>query len=238
MKKVILNNLYESPTPPKDINLLWVDKDENSGDIINIKKYNPSKNEWENYLIQNTYPKGANIFEKSMKNLRVFYGYQNFDINEDLDDFFGFHDGYDCYLFDCKSLGLDPKYLISSNLSSPEDGGVFFFDSSINSYDAETLLVESMVAVTGIPLYGIIYAYFRDELQIAEDDIPDYMEKSFIVNNQDLKVGGEISLGKYGSMDIEEEKQSVKWDFNNYAVGAITFMGTTKMMIQDINNNF
>ena len=50
MKKVILN-LYESPYPPNDIKVLWVDKDGNTGDIKAIHRYNQSTKEWEPYLV-------------------------------------------------------------------------------------------------------------------------------------------------------------------------------------------
>lgn len=51
MKKVNLNNLYESPYPPTDINTLWVDKDENTGKIKAIHEYNKSKGEWEPSMV-------------------------------------------------------------------------------------------------------------------------------------------------------------------------------------------
>ena len=50
MKKVILN-LYESTYPPDNINVLWVDKDKNTGDIRAIHRYNQSTKEWEPYLV-------------------------------------------------------------------------------------------------------------------------------------------------------------------------------------------
>lgn len=50
MKKVILN-LYESPYPPDNTNVLWVDKDKNTGDIRAIHRYNQSTKEWEPYLV-------------------------------------------------------------------------------------------------------------------------------------------------------------------------------------------
>ena len=43
MKKVNLNNLYESPYPPTDIKILWVDRDESTGDIRAIHRYNLHK---------------------------------------------------------------------------------------------------------------------------------------------------------------------------------------------------
>lgn len=47
MKKVRLNNLYESSLPPEDINVLWADIDENTGNLRAIHKYNKSKGQWE-----------------------------------------------------------------------------------------------------------------------------------------------------------------------------------------------
>lgn len=53
MKRVNLNNLYESPTPPADISVLWVVKDYNTGDIKVIHRY---KNDaWEPYLVSVDY---------------------------------------------------------------------------------------------------------------------------------------------------------------------------------------
>ena len=40
MKKLNLNNLYESSYPPTDTKILWVDKDESTGDIRAIHRYN------------------------------------------------------------------------------------------------------------------------------------------------------------------------------------------------------
>lgn len=57
MRKVILNNLYESAYPPSDTNILWVDKDENTEKIRAIHKYNKDRGEWEPYLISVEYLK-------------------------------------------------------------------------------------------------------------------------------------------------------------------------------------
>lgn len=57
MKKVNLNNLYESPYPPTDINTLWVDKDESTGKIRAIHKYNIAKGEWEPDMVSVNYMK-------------------------------------------------------------------------------------------------------------------------------------------------------------------------------------
>lgn len=54
MKKVILN-LYESTYPPDNINVLWVDKDKNTGDIRAIHRYNQRTKEWEPYLVSVKY---------------------------------------------------------------------------------------------------------------------------------------------------------------------------------------
>lgn len=55
MKKVNLNNLYESHYPPTDINVLWVDRDENTGKIRAIHEYNKSKGEWEPSMVSVDY---------------------------------------------------------------------------------------------------------------------------------------------------------------------------------------
>lgn len=49
MKKLNLN-LYESPYPPTDTNVLWVDVNESTGDIATIKKF--ENGEWVPYLTQ------------------------------------------------------------------------------------------------------------------------------------------------------------------------------------------
>lgn len=57
MKKVNLNNLYESPYPPTDINVLWVDKDESTGDIRAIHRYDHAAEAWAPYLVAVDYLK-------------------------------------------------------------------------------------------------------------------------------------------------------------------------------------
>ena len=54
MKRVNLN-LYESQYPLPDINGLWVDKDEITGDIKAIHKYNKDIGKWEPYLVSINY---------------------------------------------------------------------------------------------------------------------------------------------------------------------------------------
>lgn len=51
MKRVRLDNLYESHLPPTDTSVLWVDINENTKDIRAIHRYNKKKGEWEPYLI-------------------------------------------------------------------------------------------------------------------------------------------------------------------------------------------
>lgn len=55
MRKVNLNNLYESSYPPTDIKVLWVDKDESTGDIRAIHRYNLKTKTWEPYLVSVDY---------------------------------------------------------------------------------------------------------------------------------------------------------------------------------------
>ena len=57
MKKLNLNNLYESPYPPTDTKVLWVDKDKSTGDIRVIHRYNHTTKAWEPYLISVDYLK-------------------------------------------------------------------------------------------------------------------------------------------------------------------------------------
>ena len=56
MKKVNLK-LYESPYPPTDIKILWVDKDKSTGDIRAINRYNYTNKVWEPYLVSVDYLK-------------------------------------------------------------------------------------------------------------------------------------------------------------------------------------
>ena len=57
MKKLNLSNLYESPYPPTDTKVLWVDKDESTGDIRAIHRYNHTTRIWEPYLVSVDYLK-------------------------------------------------------------------------------------------------------------------------------------------------------------------------------------
>lgn len=54
MKKVILNNLYQSSLPPKNTSVLWTKLNEN-GDIVSIFRY--IKGEWVPYLVSIDYIK-------------------------------------------------------------------------------------------------------------------------------------------------------------------------------------
>lgn len=51
MKKLNLNNLYESLLPPESTNVLWADIDENTKKLKDIKEYNNSTGEWEPVVI-------------------------------------------------------------------------------------------------------------------------------------------------------------------------------------------
>lgn len=55
MRKVNLEKLYESPLPPEDTSVLWVDRDEMLDDIRAIHKYNKKNQEWEPWLISASY---------------------------------------------------------------------------------------------------------------------------------------------------------------------------------------
>ena len=51
MKKLNLNNIYESSFAPTDIRVLWADVDKSTGDIKAIHRYNQTTKEWEPYLV-------------------------------------------------------------------------------------------------------------------------------------------------------------------------------------------
>lgn len=53
MKKLNLNNLYESRLPPTRTDVLWVDKDKNTGDIKAIHRFKNGK--WNPYLVSVDY---------------------------------------------------------------------------------------------------------------------------------------------------------------------------------------
>lgn len=55
MRKINLGKLYESPYPPTDITSLWVDKEESTGDIKAIHRYNVKTKTWEPYLVSVDY---------------------------------------------------------------------------------------------------------------------------------------------------------------------------------------
>lgn len=59
MKKLNLNNLYESLLPPESINVLWADIDENTKKLKDIKEYNNSTGEWEPVVISSKDAKAA-----------------------------------------------------------------------------------------------------------------------------------------------------------------------------------
>lgn len=65
MTRIELGNLIESPTPLENINDLWVDIDENTGDIRAIHRYNKDKGEWEPYLVSVDYLKSEEPEEDS-----------------------------------------------------------------------------------------------------------------------------------------------------------------------------
>ena len=61
MKKLNLNNLYESSLPPTRTDILWADKDENTGDLKAIHRF--KKGKWEPYLVSVDYLKPDEPFE-------------------------------------------------------------------------------------------------------------------------------------------------------------------------------
>lgn len=67
MKRVNINNLYESPYPPIDINALWVDRDESTNKIRSIHKYNQAKGEWEPSMVSVNYLEGDSTDRYTVK---------------------------------------------------------------------------------------------------------------------------------------------------------------------------
>ena len=57
MKKLNLNNIYESSFAPTDIRVLWADVDKSTGNIKAIHRYNQTTKEWEPYLVSVDYLK-------------------------------------------------------------------------------------------------------------------------------------------------------------------------------------
>lgn len=57
MKKLNLNNIYESSFAPTDIRVLWADVDKSTGDIKAIHRYNHTTRIWEPYLVSVDYLK-------------------------------------------------------------------------------------------------------------------------------------------------------------------------------------
>lgn len=55
MRRIKLDNVYESPTPLENINNLWGDIDENTGELLAIHRYNTDNNEWEPYMVSVSY---------------------------------------------------------------------------------------------------------------------------------------------------------------------------------------
>ena len=61
MKRLNLNNLYESHLPPTRTDVLWVDKDGSTGDIRAIHRFRKVK--WEPYLVSAEYMKPSESAE-------------------------------------------------------------------------------------------------------------------------------------------------------------------------------
>ena len=61
MKRLNLNNLYESHLPPTRTDVLWVDKDGSTGDIRAIHRFRKGK--WEPYLVSAEYMKPSESAE-------------------------------------------------------------------------------------------------------------------------------------------------------------------------------
>lgn len=62
MRKVILNNLYQSSLPPTDISVLWVKMREGSQDIESIFRF--KNGSWEPYLVSIDFMKPEEIKQK------------------------------------------------------------------------------------------------------------------------------------------------------------------------------
>lgn len=53
MKKLNLNNLYESHLPPERVDILWADKDAGTGDLKAIHRF--KNGSWEPYMVSTEY---------------------------------------------------------------------------------------------------------------------------------------------------------------------------------------
>lgn len=73
MKRVRLNNLYESHYLPNNTNVLWVDKDEDNNRIRAIHEYNKSKGEWQPYLVSVEYLQDSDNSSNSQQAVYTYY---------------------------------------------------------------------------------------------------------------------------------------------------------------------
>ena len=57
MKKIKIDNIYQSSLPPDNTRILWADVDESTGKLRAIHKYNESLGQWEPMLVSVDYMK-------------------------------------------------------------------------------------------------------------------------------------------------------------------------------------
>lgn len=75
MKKYNLDRLYESSLPPTSTDVLWADKDENTGDLKAIHRY--KKGQWEPYLVSVDYMSPDDDSQKQEPDEIVYHSADN-----------------------------------------------------------------------------------------------------------------------------------------------------------------
>lgn len=157
MKKVNLNNLYESPNPPTDINTLWVDKDETTGKMKAIHKYNKAKGEWEPYMASTEFM-GEDVDSKEQLDNKYF-PIDTYDITF----FKGILDGHgDTIVMAWKDMPSGLRYVEPSDNMNM---GNYFYTAMSNNEGAPYSIGNFVTIEDEEPTYYIYTAY------IIMDDI-------------------------------------------------------------------
>lgn len=149
MKKVNLNNMYESSNPPVDINTLWVDRDETTDKIRAIHKYDTSKGEWVPDMVSVDYMAPENPDEKPVKPEDAYPMYismreiehSNFNISVftgTLTEESG--KSYGVYILDCRDIPDE----ICNNIHPDKVSETVLKYAAINTYDIGNAVPHSI----------------------------------------------------------------------------------------------
>ena len=190
MKRFNFNNkpLVESPYPPKDTNVLWVDVDKNTGKVSSISKFNNGT--WKIILQRLT---GA---------LYKMYVVRKKDISN-------------C-TYNMVDLGLPSGLKWADRnvgATSPEDFGSYFQwgDTNAYTYDGVCEMTEAELAET-------LQSIFGDEMEVTADNVHEILTFMFgTVPGYDLSaLGFGISIDKVFNWDNYFDTTDYGSTFNKY----------------------